>query len=337
MPQTTEPVRELRGVDPRALEDDLLASTEPVVLRGLVSGWPAVQAGLVSARAGMDYVRSFYRDATVGVWLGPPDVEGRFFYNADFSGFNFRALREKLGVVLDLLEQHHGAARPPAIYVGSTTVDTCLPGFRAQNDVALGTRQALTSIWLGNRTRVAAHFDLPDNLACVVAGRRRVTLFPPAEFVNLYVGPLDLTPAGQPISLVDFARPDLDRFPKFADALKHARVVELQAGDAIVIPSMWWHHIEALDDFNVLINHWWRQTPAHMDSPMNALMMAMLSVRDLPPAQRAAWRELFEHYVFAADQRAVEHIPAAARGSLRALDPDAARTLRARLLRSLNR
>jgi hypothetical protein len=328
---------ELTAVDPQAIGDDILTSPAPLVIRGLVTHWPAVRAGLESAQAGSAYLRAFCRDSTVGAWLGPPEIEGRFFYNHDMSGFNYQPQRLKLSAVLDELERQHDVARPAALYVGSTTVDTCLPGFRDANDVALGDRQALASIWIGNRTRVAAHHDLPDNLACVVAGRRRFTLFPPSELPNLYVGPLDFTPAGQAISLVDFARPDLERFPKFAQALAHAQVVELAAGDALFIPSMWWHHVEALDRFNVLVNYWWRQSPAHMDSPMNALLMAMLTVRDLPAPQRLAWQQLFEHHVFAADEHSTAHIPTAAQGSLRPLNPDAARVLRARVLRSLNR
>ncbi|MDT1899301.1 cupin-like domain-containing protein, partial [Acinetobacter baumannii] len=81
------------------------------------------------------------------------------------------------------------------IYVGSTTIDGALPGFRAENDVDLGPRDPLASIWIGNRTRIAAHYDLPDNLACVAAGRRRFTLFPPGQQHNLYIGPIDLPPA----------------------------------------------------------------------------------------------------------------------------------------------
>ncbi|RBJ42034.1 cupin-like domain-containing protein, partial [Xanthomonas oryzae pv. oryzae] len=228
-------------------------------------------------------------------------------------------------------------AQPPAIYVGSTTLDTYLPGLRAHNPIALPQSEPLASIWMGNRTRIPAHQDLPDNLACVVAGRRRFTLFPPEQLANLYIGPLDLTPAGQPVSLVDIAAPDLLRFPRYAQALEHALVAELLPGDALFIPSMWWHHVEALESFNVLVNFWWRQSPAYMDSPMNALMLALLTIRDLPAEQRATWQEVFRHYVFEANGTTTAHLPDAARGVLAPMDDARARSLRARLLQRLNR
>ncbi len=91
----------------------------------------------------------------------------------------------------------------------------------------------------------------------------------------------------------------------------------MEAGDALYIPGMWWHHVEALDAFNVLVNYWW-QTVAGLawTRRSNALMHALLSLRDLPPAQRAAWRGIFDHYVFAADDTAAAHIPERGRGVL---------------------
>ena len=71
-------------------------------------------------------------------------------------------------------------------------------------------------LWLGNAIRVATHYDLMENIGVVVAGRRRFTLFPPDQLANLYMGPLELTPAGTPVSLVDPDAPDLARFPRFA-------------------------------------------------------------------------------------------------------------------------
>lgn len=331
------PVAELHGVRPHELTARILESTQPLVLRGIVADWPMVRAARTSQQAADAYLRRFYRGMNVVAMLGRPEIDGRFFYNDDLSGFNFFPANVRLDGVLAELEDHRNDERPPAIYVGSTTIDTCLPGFRTENDVDLQGRDALASIWIGNRTRIAAHYDLPDNLACVAAGRRRFTLFPPEQLANLYIGPLDFTPAGQAISLVDFRQPDFERFPQFAEALPHGQVAELEPGDALFIPSMWWHHVEALDRFNVLVNYWWRQSPGYMDTPTTALMHAIMTVRDLPPAQRAAWRQLFDHYVFDADERTAAHIPPAARRVLGPLDADATRALRAQLLKRMNR
>ncbi len=332
-----KPIIEREGIAAHALPDDVLRSTQPLVLRGLVADWPLVQAGLKSAQDGIAYLRRFSRDATVAAIVGAHQHRGRLFYNEDMSAFNFDREAPKLDAMFDTMLRHLHDPEPPTLYMGSTTVDTFLPGLRGENDLNLGMRQALYSIWVGNRTRIAAHHDVPDNLACVAIGHRRFTLFPPEQVTNLYIGPLDLTPAGQAISLVDFHAPDLERFPKFAEAMAHAQIAELGPGDALFIPSMWWHHIEALDSFNVLLNYWWRQSPAYMDTPMNALMLAIMCVRDLPEAQRSAWREMFRHYVFDADDTTAAHIAEHARGALSPMTADASRALRAQLLKRLNR
>jgi len=337
MPETARQVRVLEGAAPSSLPPEALAPEQPLLLRGLVREWPMVRAARRSASAAMDYLRRFYRDATVNAVRLHPRHRGRVFYNEDLSGFNFEALRLPLGAVLDELRALGSDPDPATLYVGSTTVDTCLPGFRAENDIALPGQDPLVSIWLGNRSRVAAHFDLPDNIACCAAGRRRFTLFPPGEIGNLYPGPIDFTPAGQTISMVDFRAPDFERYPRFAEALERAQVAELEAGDALVIPSLWWHHVEASGSFNALVNYWWRRSPAYMDPPANVLDYALLALRDLPPAQRKAWHELFRYYVFEFDPVQVDHLPEERRGVLGPLDGDHARRLRARIRHRLNR
>ena len=331
------PIRELTGPVADAMSDARLRDTQPWVQRGLVSHWPMVQAARRSTADAMRYLKSTWRGELVGMLLAPPETRGRFFYDDTLTGMNFRREKAPLDVILDALVQMADNPQAPALYVGSTTVDTCLPGFRAANDLPFAERDPLVSIWLGNRSRIAAHFDLPDNVACVVAGRRRFTLFPPEQLANLYVGPLDVTPAGQAVSLVDITAPDLERFPRYAQALAHAQVVELEPGDAVFIPSMWWHHVESLTDFNVLINYWWRQSPDYMDSPIGALMAALLTMRDLPPAQREIWRGLFDHYVFRADETTSAHIPPHARSALAPITETGARNLRLALLNRFKR
>jgi hypothetical protein len=325
---------ERSDVRAEAVPAEVLQSTQPVLLRGLVRHWPLVQAATRSDTDFCDYLRRFGAQTRLALWRGGPDIGGRFFYNDDLTGFNFQREVGTFGALLD--ELLGGTA--DALYLGSTEIDTAFPGLRQQNDLPiLAGFNPLVSLWLGNRTQVAPHFDLPDNIACVVAGRRRFTLFPPNQVANLYIGPLDLTPAGQPISLVDPAKPDLARFPRYAQALEHAQTFELLPGDALFIPSQWWHGVESLTPVSALVNFWWRQSPAFMDTPLNTLMMALLSLRDLPPAQRDAWRVLFDHYIFDADEQTAAHIPAEARGVLAPMTDSNARQLRTMLLNRLKR
>jgi len=330
-------VKEIRGISPHEMPDEILRSTQPLLLKGLVGDWPMVQAAKKSARDADLYLRQFNQDETVGAFFGEPNAQGRVYYNEDLSGFNYQPVIVKLDEVLDKLQQHLADQQAPAFYVGSTPVDKCLPGFRDENDIEFDDFDPLVSIWIGNRTRIAAHFDVPDNVACCAAGRRRFILFPPSEIRNLYVGPLDFNPGGQSISMVDFNQPDYETFPRFRDALQNAQVAEMEPGDAIFIPSMWWHHVEALDGFNVLINYWWRQSPSFMDSPANVLEHALLSLRDLPAEQRRAWHEVFKFYIFDYNEGAIEHIPEKRRGVLAPIDDSIARRLRAKLLKRLNR
>lgn len=329
---------ERNDLSAQALPVDLLQSTQPVLMRGLVKDWPMVQAALDSEQAYCDYLRQFGADTKLSLWRAPPEAGGRFFYNAEFSGFNFHQLDCSFGTLLDELLSHLDNPQPPCLYLGSTDLDRCFPALRAQNDLhCLQPHDPIASLWLSNRARVAIHYDLPDNVACVVSGRRRFTLLPPDQVGNLYIGPIDNTPAGQPISMVDAANPDFERFPRYREALKHAQIAEMEPGDAIFIPSQWWHGVEGLGGINTLVNFWWRRTPAYMDSPVSALMMCLLTIRDLPPAQREAWRVLINHYVFEANDETAAHIPEHARGVLGPLTEDKARFLRSVLLNRLKR
>lgn len=308
----------------------LVKAAEPVVLRGLAKDWPVVQSGQSGREALLDYLDGMARDKTVLAFRGDAESAGRVFYNADMSGFNFERISCPLKMLLDKLRE----GEEKHLYLGSTSVEDCFPGFREQNDLELGEAQPLVSIWMGGPSRIAAHFDAPENIAVVVGGKRRFTLFPPEQLDNLYVGPLDFTPAGQAISMVDFANPDFERFPRFREALDAAIVAELEPGDALYLPSMWWHHVEGLEPLNILINYWWMTGQTAIGNPLNALIHGILAMRGLPAPQRDAWRGLFEHYVFS-DDADLEHIPEHVRGVLGEIDADMARQLRAMLRNKL--
>ncbi len=322
--------------DVAALDALLYEAREPFMIRGLVADWPLVAEARKSARAVRQYLLDRARDRPFTVSIGPPGHDGRFFYDANME-MNFRTGTGKLADIFAGIDKSEELGDPRAVYLGSVDMAGYFDGLREANRVELGDRAPLESIWIGTRTRIAAHNDFPDNLACCAAGRRRFTLFPPDQFRNLYLGPIDNTPAGRAVSMVDFEHPDLAAHPRFVEAMAHAQTVELEPGDAIFIPSMWWHHVEGLADFNILVNYWWRRSPAWLGQPQEALNHAILAIRDLPPGDRAIWRELFDHYVFDAGSDVTDHIPEAGRSILAPLTPESAGRLRAFLLRTLSR
>lgn len=333
-------IPELNGVRPDALPiAELLAQAEPRVMRGLASDWEITHRGRDSDHEAIKYLRSFYNGKPISASMGDANIAGRLFYSDDFTRLNFESRRTTLDAMLDTIESHLGDAQPPTVYVGSAIIDGCLPGFRARNDLALTAHgiDAPPTIWIGNRTVASAHYDAPNNIACCVVGRRRFTLFPPDQIFNLYPGPLDPTPGGQAVSVVDFRDPDLGKFPRFRAAIEASMYTELEPGDAIFVPSMWWHHVEGLSNFNTLVNYWWSAVPAHLPTPMNALYHAIWALRDRPESEKRAWRNVFEYYVFGPGAQAGEHLPPAARGLLGPIDENTSRTLRAMLIAKLNR
>jgi hypothetical protein len=330
-------VREWRDVDLATFKNEILPENKPAVLRGLLKDWPAVQAGLYSNRSLCDYIRQFDGGRPIETLLGDASIGGRFFYTDDLAGVNFERKFEPLSATLETLLLHIDDPEPPAIFIQSASIPEFLPKFAEENATALAGPGAVPRIWVGNSISVATHYDISDNIACVVGGRRRFTLFPPEQICNLYVGPIHFTLAGQPVSMVALDQPDLMRYPRFEQALATAQVAELEPGDAIFIPYFWWHNVKSLERFNVLVNYWWDDAKSKFGSPYDCLLHGFLTLRQLPANQRAAWRAVFDHYVFQTDADPVAHLPPERRGALGEMTPELAAHIKSALLKRLSR
>lgn len=333
--------RVITGLSAEALPiEELIDAQQPAILKGVAEHWPLVRKGRESAEAAIDYLKSFDSGRPVVGYTGQPEIGGRFFYNAEMTGLNFEARRVSLTAFLDEVRDHLAADDTPSFYIGSTDLDAYLPGLAAGHVIHHPTFAAYpptVSIWIGNRTVASCHFDFSNNIACNMVGHRRFTLFPPDQVANLYPGPLEPTPGGQVVSMVDFTAPDFARFPNFREALDAAQVAELEPGDLLIYPAMWWHHVEALDPFNAMINYWWNAVPSFIDTPMTTMLHGLLSLRDRPDGEKQAWRQLFEYYVFGPAGQAADHLPEHIRGALAPMDDMRSRRLRADLLNRLNR
>lgn len=337
-------VTEIFDVDANNIPESILDGGKPIIFRGLVNNWEFVNKARLGAQEAASYLKSFYNGRPSLITKGHDGIGGRYFYNSEFTGLNFDSVKMRIDDALDLIIKSAEDASEPSIYLSSNGLDSHFPGFTQQNflqpprrKVSFPVHSVEAKIWIGTRSIATCHYDALDNIACVVAGKRRFTLFPPEQFSNLYFGPLDPTPGGQAISLVDFDNPDYEAYPLFKFAEEAGFVAELEPGDAIYIPSMWMHHVEGLHPFNILVNYWWTDAPTYTGSAMNVLLHALLSLRDKPDHEKKAWKHLFDYYVFNEPHQSVDHIPEAMRGILAPLDESKSRRLRAMLLEKLNR
>jgi len=312
------PIEEYAG-DPRSF--DLAAAVargKPLVIRGLVRDWPIVKLALQSDTAFAQRLAELDSGVDVTTLLIAPEAEGLIGYTPDFSDFNYQHFKVPLTLGLQRLAKYSQRAHAPGLVIQSVPLRECLPGLLADHKLPFLDPGIEPRLWLGNRTVTPTHFDSQHNIACVVCGTRRFTLFPPEQLPNLYVGPLDYAPTGAAISLARLDHPDDPRYPRLKDALVTAQAADLDEGDAIYIPPLWWHHVESLEQLNALVNYWWNPTdvPGYVSGHARAaLYHCLLAFRALPPAQRAAWRDLLDYYVFA-DVDPAAHIPEQRRGVL---------------------
>ncbi|XHS79871.1 cupin-like domain-containing protein [Burkholderiaceae bacterium UC74_6] len=290
---------------------------EPVLIKGLVADWPAVKAGLEAPMAICEYLRRFDRGVEVIATKTRAAARGVMGYNGDLTDFAFVKARMRLPEFMANLQAYLPVDGAPSIAAQCAKVSEVIPGFLEENPLP-ALPGVVPNFWLGNALTVPVHHDHPYNLACVVAGRRRFTLFPPEQVGNLYIGPLEHTPSGAPISVVHPNPPDLERYPRYRDALAAARVTEMEPGDALYIPPLWFHQVEALEKVNLLINYWWPvQGNAQMPTPVASMMQALQVLNALPPAQREAWAAMFDYYVVQREHDPTAHIPEAWQGALK--------------------
>jgi oxalate decarboxylase/phosphoglucose isomerase-like protein (cupin superfamily) len=331
-------IPEWHDVDTKTFKEEITTQYRPAVLRGIARHWPVVQQALKSPESLCRYLNAFDSGKQVEVLMIPPDAKGRIFYKDDLNGFNFLRNQLPVSAVIDQIARYSHFPNPPSVAVQSALIEDCLPGFSSENELAVLDKSVLPRIWIGNAITTPAHIDESNNIACVVSGKRRFTLFPPDQVSNLYLGPVDFTPTGSPISMVAFSDPDFKRFPRFKDALAAAQVAELEPGDAIYIPTLWWHHVESLQQLNILVNYWWKASTASAEktsSAFDCLLHCLLNMKDLAPEQREAWGAMFNHYLFNTKDDPAEHIPVNKRGVLGKLSPEQAQEIKAWLVRRI--
>jgi ribosomal protein L16 Arg81 hydroxylase len=113
----------------------------------------------------------------------------------------------------------------------------------------------LSKLWIGGGgNRTGLHYDEADNFLVQISGKKNLILYSPDDTGFLYHCPLHPDRLFN-CSLVDTGLPNHKKFPLFHMATPF--FVELQPGDMLFIPALWWHYVESVS-FNLAVNFWWR-------------------------------------------------------------------------------
>src|ERR1043165_8250177 len=91
------------GVDLKTFREEVEPGAEPVVLKSLVSDWPAVRAARASPRALAETLKGHDRGRMPNVTGLPAAERGLIFYRADMGGLNFTRRAATIGATLDRL------------------------------------------------------------------------------------------------------------------------------------------------------------------------------------------------------------------------------------------
>ena len=201
----------------------------PVVLRGLIQAWPACRTWSPASLA-----KRFSSQRVEVMRVATQELRGASPYRERCTmqfGELVTQLAEPAGHDLYLVAQNRLLADPSFGALWSD-IDLEPEWF----DVSV--RNTHVSLWMSPAGAVTPlHYDLADTMLAQVHGTKRVIVAAPTDTPHLYKGPVGY-------SLADPERPGSTTFPLLAQATLY--MTEIGAGDALFLPSEWWHHVRSL-------------------------------------------------------------------------------------------
>lgn len=200
--------------------------------------------------------RDEYLIQTIGDVSVPVDVSrDAIFFHPE------RKLEREPMTVRDYLDRTGNDGR--RYYLAQTSMDGELSPLAADIplDAALTTgMRCQKMLWLSSGDCVTAlHYDGLQNLFVLFRGRKRFTLFPPEQTILLYPSNRK---GKERFSFVDVEKADMERFPLYRKA--EPIVIDLESGDALFIPTGWWHHVRSFGR-SLAVSLWWKA-----DAPRSA-------------------------------------------------------------------
>ncbi len=225
MPLNLKSIPRVTAIDKETFLKEYFIPQQPVVMENLSEDWPARD------KWDFEYFRSKAGEIEVPLYDGQP-AKGN-------QKSHIVAQKMKMSNYIDILKDGPTDLRMFFFNLLQNCPDL-LKDFRYPE---LGVKffKKLPVLFVGGEgAKVLMHYDmdLANNFHFNFTGTKKFILYPPSETKYLYKVPYSIVS----METLDMDNPDFDKYPALAKAKGFE--VTLKHGDALFIPSKWWHFVK---------------------------------------------------------------------------------------------
>lgn len=224
----TKPVRRVNNISKADFIKYYYKPQIPVLISGLTKDWPAYE------KWKLDYIQERAGDQVVPLYNNEPakDKENVYASVKEMKLYDYIVLLKTEPTDLRIFF-YNILKKMPQLLKDFEYPDIGLKFFKRLPVLFFG----------GGKSKVFMHYDidLPDSMHFHFDGDKVVNLFSPAQTKYLYKVPFSI----HNLEDIDMDNPDFEKYP----ALQYAERIraEMRHGDALYMPSGYWHSIRYLN------------------------------------------------------------------------------------------
>jgi len=224
----TTPVPRVKNISKADFIEHYYKAQKPVLIENLTQDWPAYKKWT------LDYIQERSGDQIVPLYDNEPakDKESVYAPKKEMKLYDYIEILKTEPTDLRIF-----------FYEILKKMPELLKDFNYP-DIGLKFFKKLPALFFGGgESKVFMHYDidLPDSMHFHFDGHKSVTLFSPEQTKYLYRVPYSI----HNLESIDMDNPDFEKYP----ALQYAEGIQadMKHGDALYMPSGYWHYIKYLD------------------------------------------------------------------------------------------